>query len=446
MRLALPRSLLGQFMALHAVIAGVATITLFWSASTLLHKTADHFQRNLLRRQAALSIASGAANAGAARPVMLSSGMAVGLVGADRRLLKSYGLVRAPVLAAAPLDRKPHFFRLGAVQGYSVPARSGWIIVSQDDADPAVITDDIVRGFLTWFALISLPIAILIPLIGVLIARRLTLRMRAVSAIAATIGPRNLGTRLPSGILPVEAEPLAEATNAALDRLADAIHVQTAFAADVAHELRTPLAFIRLRADAVAEPGVRREMMSAVDRAARVVSQLLALAALERPIDDQGAPVDLHALAEQVVADRAPDVVASGRSISFERASGAAQLNGYAAALTLALENLVDNATRHTAPGTAIRVRSGPGARVAVSDNGEAVPEAHFSRLKDRFWRGGGRDVEGSGIGLSIVERVARAHGGRLDVRKGPDGRGLLFVMTMEAPRHGDAADASQSA
>ena len=107
-------------------------------------------------------------------------------------------------------------------------------------------------------------------------------------------------------------------------------------------------------------------------------------------------------------------------------------MNGYPEALTLALENLIDNATRHTPLGTSIVVKSGPGTQVSVTDNGASFPEAYFSRLKDRLWRGVGRDVEGSGIGLSIVERVARAHDGRLVVRRGPGGLGLVFVMTMK--------------
>eukprot|EP01037_Dinobryon_pediforme_P025121 gene25121-27146_t len=148
--------------------------------------------------------------------------MAVATFGSDRRLGSSSGPPRPAILAAARLDGDRHFFRRGAVEGYSLPIRGGWIVVSQDDTDPEVVTDDIVRTFLKRFALLILPIAALVPLIGVLLARRLTLRMRAVSAIAATIGPRSFDTRLPLGLLPREAEPLAVATNAALDRLVEA--------------------------------------------------------------------------------------------------------------------------------------------------------------------------------------------------------------------------------
>ena len=426
-----PRSLLGQFVVLHIAVALIATLVLLWSATTLLHQTADRFQRSLLVRQAQVVAAARADGAGTIAAIPLINGMAVATFGSDRRIDRSSGPARRAVLAAAPLDSHAHFFRRGAVEGYSLPTRGGWIVVSQDDTDPEVITDDIVRTFLKRFALLTLPIAALVPLIGVLLARRLTLRMRAVSAIAATIGPQSFDTRLPRGVLPTEAEPLAEATNAALDRLVAALHIQSAFAADVSHELRTPLAAIRLRADAVADAGVRADLMASVDRAARVIGQLLALAELEQPHVVEAEAFDLVALATQVVADRAPGIVTGGRSIAFETATDVAPVHGYPDAIILALENLVDNAAKYTPVGTAIIVRAGPGARVSVTDDGIGVPAAQLALLKDRLWRGDDRGVEGSGIGLSLVERIARAHGGTLTITPGPAERGLVFEIVL---------------
>ncbi|WP_010184936.1 sensor histidine kinase [Sphingomonas sp. PAMC 26605] len=430
-----PRSLLGQFVALHIAVAVIATLTLLWSATTLLHQTADHFQRTLLQRQAEIVAEARASHRAAAVP--LTSGMAVAIFGADRRLASSSGPPRAAILAAATLDGHHHFFRRGAVEGYSLPTRRGWIVVSQDDTDPEVVTDDIVRTFLKRFALLILPIAALVPLIGVLLARRLTLRMRAVSAIAAEIGPRSFDTRLPLGLLPREAEPLAVATNAALDRLVEALHVQSAFAADVAHELRTPLAAIRLRADAIADAGVRADLMAAVDRAARVIGQLLSLAELEQPQMRDAGAIDLAEIAESVVADRAPAILAGGRTIALDTAAPVATIDGQREAIVLALENLVDNAAKYTPRGAAIVVRAGPGARLSVADNGLGVSEADIARLKQRFWRGGAAGVEGSGIGVSLVERIARAHGGTLAISRGVDGDGLLFEIVLCGPAGG---------
>lgn len=431
MRIAAPRSLLGQFVVLHLAVAVVAAIVLLWSATTLLHQTADHFQRNLLRHQTQIVAAARGGDGRTHSPMLPSDGMAVMVIDRNRGIAGASGPARPDILAAAPLDRKPRFFRRGAVEGFSLPARGGWIVASQDDTDPEVVTDDIVRSFLKRFALVILPIAALVPLIGVVLARRLTLRMRSVSAIAATIGPGSAAIRLPLGRLPIETEPLARATNAALDRLADALHVQAAFAADVAHELRTPLAVIRLRADVIDTAAVRGEMLLAVDRAARVITQLLVLAELEQPPALGTAPIALAGLAEDVVAESAPAIFAGGRSIALEAAPDAPPIGGYREAIVLALENLIDNAAKHTPAGTTIVVHVGPGASLSVSDDGPGVPDAHLSRLKDRLWRGNPARTEGSGIGLSIVDRIARAHGGALAIDHGPGGKGLTVRITL---------------
>ena len=428
----LPRSLLGQFVALHIVTALVATIALSLGVAALLHSTADHYQRRLLRQQAAI-VASALPSYAALRSDALTDGMAIAVIDRNRAVLLAKGPVRPHVIAGAPLDRGAHFFRRGVVEAYSLPTRDGrWIVASQDSAAPEVVTDDIVSAFLKRFALLVLPIAALVPLIGALLTRRLTRRMQAVSATAAAIGPRTLDTRLPRGTLPSEVEPLAAATNEALDRLEDGFRTQAAFAADIAHELRTPLAVIRLRADAVENIAVKDALFAAVDRAARVVAQLLTLADLEHSVEDAGEPLDLVALAEAVVAHQAPAIIAGGRSIALDVVtSEIASVVGYAGAMTLALENLVGNAVRHTPIGTHILVQIGPGARLSVTDDGPGVALEHLASLKNRFWRADGSRSEGSGIGLSIVDRVARAHHGMLDVATGPDGRGLRFEILL---------------
>ncbi|KQO09127.1 sensor histidine kinase [Sphingomonas sp. Leaf242] len=432
----LPRSLLGQFIALHVVTALVATIALSLGVAMLLHSTADHYQRRLLRQQAA-TVASALPASTALRSDALTDGMAVALIDRHRTVIMAKGPARPRIIAAVPIDHGAHFFRRGAIEAYSVPIAGGrWIVASQDGAAPEVITDDIVSAFLKRFALLVLPIAALVPLIGALLTRRLTRRMEAVSATAAAIGPRTLGTRLPRGTLPSEVEPLAAATNEALDRLEHGFKAQTAFAADVAHELRTPLAVIRLRADAIDDDTIRAGILGSVDRAARVVGQLLALADLERPIEDSGEPLDLAALAIAVLTDRAPAIIAGGRSIALDdRWTGSTtRMFGYPGAVTLALENLVDNAARHTPVGTTITVCVGPDRCLYVSDDGDGVPPEHLERLKDRFWRADGARAEGSGIGLSIVDRVARAHRGVFEISPGHCGKGLSFAMIFDRP------------
>jgi signal transduction histidine kinase len=143
-----------------------------------------------------------------------------------------------------------------------------------------------------------------------------------------------------------------------------------------------------------------------------------------------------------VVADRAPAILASGRRVAFADRGGAT-VSGRAGALILALENLIDNAMRHTPPDTLITVEAGPGARLRVNDDGPPIDAAHLSAMATRFWRAGNAKGEGSGLGLSIVARVAGAHDGRLLLEPGADGRGLDAVLLLESDGAFHALDGS---
>lgn len=434
MKLRPPRSLIGQFALLHLATALIAAATLPFGVAVLLHRVAHHYQRDVLRQQAedvAQALRTRDPGQAIAAVDILAGGLTLTIVDAHRRILAERGPARPRMIALVPLTDRPRITRRGTLAAISRPAagRGRWVVVSQDDMAPEVVTDDIVRIFLKRFALLLVPLALLVPLVGVWMTRRLTRRMTAVAAIAAEIGPRTLDRRLPRGTLPAEVEPLAAATNAALDRLEGTFAAQAAFAADVAHELRTPLSVVRLRADAVADADQRAALLAGVDRVARVVAQLLALADLERPLDG-AAPVDLAGLAAAVVADRAPAVLAGGRAIQLED-RGAAACAGHEAAIVLALENLVDNAARYTPQGTRIVVTAGPGARLAVSDDGPPIDPAKLAVMADRFWRAAEAPAGGSGLGLSIVARVAAAHGGALRLQAGAGGRGLEAVVIL---------------
>ena len=432
MKRLVPRSLFGQFIALHVLLGILAAVLLSLGVSVLLNRTASHYQRDLLVQQA-----GAAARVLARRPdaVLVSatdlpvSGLSISVIDRNGHARLVHGPAMPGLVAEAPHGTAAVFFRRGTVRAISRPFAAGWIVVSQDAAAPQAVTDDIVRTFLKRFALLLLPVAALLPLSGALLTRRLTRRMRTVSAIAAGIGPRAIDQRLPRGTLPLEVEPLAIAPNAARDRRVKGYRVQAAFAADIAHDLRTPLAIVRLRAEKVADEELRRALLASVDRASRVMTQMLGLADLERRVEDAGGRVDLAALAEDVVAARAPAVLAGGRTIALED-QGRATMHGFAGPLTLALENLVDNAIRHTPPGTQITVAIGPGARLSVRDNGDGIAPDQIARLTERFFRGDGARSEGYGIGLSIVQRVAEAHHGLLSITPGPDRRGAMFTLS----------------
>lgn len=232
--------------------------------------------------------------------------------------------------------------------------------------------------------------------------------------------------------LPEELLPLAEALNALLARLDAALRLQRQFIADAAHELRTPLAAVRLQAQLVerAQTPAQREaalaqLIAGVDRAAHLVQQLLDLARLA-PETDRAVhtPVALDALARGVVIDFSARAEAAGIDLGLT-ACETAQVLGRAEALRVLINNLVDNALRYTPTGGRIDVAVSTAAGRAVllvSDNGPGIPASERERVFDRFYRVAGAPGDGSGLGLAIVREIALQHGGQVHLTDTPGG------------------------
>jgi two-component system OmpR family sensor kinase/two-component system sensor histidine kinase QseC len=307
---------------------------------------------------------------------------------------------------------------------------------------------------------------------------------------------------LPATDLPDELAPLVQALNDLLGRLGASLDAQRAFVADAAHELRSPLTALKLQlhllrraADAEGRDSAVDALATGIERAARLVEQLLALARSE-----PGAPpvapvaVDLGALADEVraltapyaasrgsrvevvvdaggetaapaaanLADgpNAPDTPAPGgddaaRDGGQARATQAARtaladpdvpltVPGDPAALHALLRNLVDNALRYGPDGTRVRVqvgRDGAAVRLQVDDDGPGIPAAERERVFQRFVRGAGGSAEaGSGLGLAIVRQVAERHRATLTLSDSPLG-GLRVAVRFEASKSVESND-----
>jgi two-component system OmpR family sensor kinase len=152
----------------------------------------------------------------------------------------------------------------------------------------------------------------------------------------------------------------------------------------------------------------------------RMVTQLLASARADAMTPSETASLDLGPLAEGVVAGLAPMAVARGVELGLEVGDDAAPAKGVAGAVELALANLVENAILHG--GRRVDVEVGPGPSLAVRDDGPGFPTEVGARAFEPFWRGPGAPAGGAGLGLAIVDRVQRAHGGRVEARRLPDG------------------------
>jgi signal transduction histidine kinase len=302
----------------------------------------------------------------------------------------------------------------GTLAGVSIRHRVGdrtlWIQTGEDLANRDVLIDDIVADFFRTAGWITVPVLLILLLIDIAIFLRALRPLKQASEIAAGIGPDRTDLRLPAHSLPAELQPLVRAVNGALDRLEAGFRAQREFTADAAHELRTPLTILRSRLEAL-EGGQGRALAADVDRMAHVVGQLLDSAELEAAVIDPAARCDLHAVCMDVIALLAPLAVAANREIALVGHEGPVEVQGDAAMIWRALRNLGENALRHAPPGTTVEFDLSPDGRVAVQDEGPGIPPAERELVFQRFWRSDHSGAGGSGLGLSIVRRIAELNG-----------------------------------
>jgi len=293
-----------------------------------------------------------------------------------------------------------------------------------------------------------LPLLAVAPLMAAAVWWLVALAFRPLQRVASSVRTRDAESLAPLSLqgLPDEVTPLVQALNALLQRLASAFGAQRAFVADAAHELRSPLTALRLQIgalrrspDEAARAAALNTLSAGVERAVRLVEQLLTLARSE-----PGTPVasrETIALAElvrQAVADTVP--YADSRGIEFELdADDGVQIDGERSALAALVRNLADNAVRYAPTGTRVQVRVGldDGAPTLwVDDAGPGIPAAERERVFDRFYRrdadGVGEAAQGSGLGLAIVRSVAARHGAKVTL--GDSLLGGLRVVVRFAP------------
>ena len=309
---------------------------------------------------------------------------------------------------------------------FSVAARDRVIQVAQPVAiRQALAANAALRSIapMLWVAPLMLLLA------GWLVTRA-TAPLRRVAAELRGRDARTLQP-LPDAGLPDEIGPLVGALNVLLGRLSEALGAQRAFVADAAHELRSPLTALKLQLDLLKRAGddtSRAEAIAAlaggIERAVRLVEQLLALARSEPEAPVVREPVDLAELARRTVADLVPLATARRTELVVE-AEAPVVLAGERAALGAMVRNLVDNAIRYAPEGAhvVLAVRpDGDRALVRVDDDGPGIPAEDRERVFDRFYRRDSGDAAGSGLGLAIVRGVVQRHGGSVRLDAAPAG------------------------
>ena len=298
-----------------------------------------------------------------------------------------------------------------------------------------------------------LPLALIAPVLLLLIylsIRRGLLPLDKLARDVAMRSPENLAP-LEKNPVPTEVRPLLAAINRLLARLDQALDNERRFTADAAHELRTPLAALKIHTQVARlcrDDDCREHALSqiehGVDRATYLVEQLLRLARLDplRGLESAGA-IDLRAVvgeaagrlrkANPPVAQKIVEVFPAGELISH----GDADLIG------IAVRNLLDNAVRYTAPENTVWLEitaHGTTFTLTVRDNGPGVSAAMLGRLGERFYRGRNNSTEGNGLGLAIVSRIAELHGARFVADNHPEGGFVAHLIGL--PNHSPARPA----
>ena len=237
-----------------------------------------------------------------------------------------------------------------------------------------------------------------------------------------------------SRAVPEEISPLVRSLNDMLARLSQSIHSQKRFIADAAHQMKTPLAGMRMQSELAMRQTSREEIQRSLEQlskssesATRLVNQLLALARAENdsPQTTSLQPTDLRALARDTVQDWFQTALARQIDLGFEEDERELVVQGNATMLREMLNNLIDNALRYTQVGgrVTISVRADQkrnNVLLEVEDNGPGIASMEREQVFERFYRILGSDVEGSGLGLAIVREIAQRHAARIDLFDNP--------------------------
>ena len=339
-------------------------------------------------------------------------------------------------------------FVLHAPSGY-------WYQTAEQAAIRSEIAEEIALG-------IALPLLLALPVLALCVWLAVAWAVRGLSDVSQAVDQRSLERLDPirPARVPQEVAGLVQAINALLARLAQARAREGRFVADAAHELRTPIAALKLHAWNVAEATdaderaqSQRLLDAGIRRMERLVEQLLALSRLDNALLDNGrsdgnrpapqAEIDLAALLRRLCEELSAVDIARTRHLQADLQP--ARLYGHDTALEALARNLIDNALRYTPPGGTVRVRletgidagsaadSGQGIRLVVEDSGPGIPEDARERVFERFRRELGTQAEGSGIGLSIVAQALQLHGGTIALDTSPELAGLRVTVWLPA-------------
>ncbi len=286
-----------------------------------------------------------------------------------------------------------------------------------------------------------LPWLLMLPVLLAVLAAAVRRGLKPVRTIAQQVQARRADSLAPLAAtdVPAELQPLLGAMNDLFERIDRALEHERRLTADAAHELRTPLAALRahweaaqLAHDDAARQHAYAQIGVGIDRLSHLVSQLLALAGIE----SRGAPVftaavDWHRVIERALSDSLTLLESTATEVVVDwppEGTAPLPLLGDEALLATLLRNLIDNAARYAPPRSQLQVRFAPNA-LMIEDEGPGLTDVQLARLGDRFYRPAGQTQVGSGLGISIVQRVAVLHGLRVRFENRTDRQGVRVTV-----------------
>ena len=272
-----------------------------------------------------------------------------------------------------------------------------------------------------------MPVALMAPILMLVVWWVVSRSLAPVARVRRQVAARQADDLSPVGEegLPDEVRPLVQELNLLFERVRHAFDAQKHFVADAAHELRSPLAALKLQVqglqranDEATRTLATGRLAAGIDRATKLVEQMLALARHEASVAAGAAaePVDLPDLARLAVSDVVAAAQARRIDIGLDQAD-AAVVQGHPEALRMLLRNLLDNAVKYTPEGGRVDLRIATddgGVELQVDDSGPGLPVEERERVLDRFYRAGqaqSAQTPGSGLGLAIVKSIADLHG-----------------------------------
>lgn len=347
-------------------------------------------------------------------------------------LMPSLDRIESAVVAGDRSGRAPP---LAVVQRVDTPAGRVQMLTS---AKGRPLLRQVVAAFLPWLYLNLFVIGLMTVatlLVTPPVVRRAMLGLGRAADEAQRIDIGRSGARLTEAGVPVEVLPLVRAVNDALARLDKGYESHKRFLADAAHELRTPIAILTTRISALPSGPEKTRLLEDTTRLTVLTGQLLDL---QRLGQDHATllPVDLVALAKRAVFDLAPLAFAAGYEVTFEPEAEAIVVEGDETALDRALTNLIQNAIDHGGRRGTIRVGVACAGWIEVSDEGAGIPSDQIDQVFEPFHRArqGGK---GAGLGLDLVQRIMRLHGGHAEVVAGPSAGACMRLVFPVAARLG---------